>query len=141
MLVWRDRSWGFYLFQLESWMELEWVLWRPDDCLSFPECVSTLALLWKCMKLSIQVNLQDLKTKMADDGEVVTEQGWRSGLVWYQVCKMFESSKHKTHEPNGCWMCICRNCMFGQFLGVFQLKRVSGRCQVSYVLYIVFILV
>ena len=78
---------------------------------------------------------------MADDETEVTEPGLWLGLARYQVYKMFESVKHKTHEPNESWLSFCRNYVLGQIFSVFQFERVLGSSQASNVLYNVCILV
>ena len=117
-----DRVWKITSF---SWNRV----WKCKDfngslmivwaSLSFPESIPTLTLLWKWLELPDQVQLQASKLTMENGETEVTEQGWWFGLTRYQVCKMFEWSKHKTHEPNGCWICLCRNCMFWTVFGAF----------------------
>ena len=63
---------------------------------------------------------------MADEEGGVTVQGWWSGLLRYEVGKVFWWLKLGTHEPNDGLLCLCKNCKFWQFFGDMECLNVSG---------------
>ena len=109
--------------------------------LNFPKPIPIFILLWGWLELPDQVQLQASKFKMEDGETEVTEPGWWLGLTRYQVYKMFESVRHKTHEPNEGWLSFCRNCVLRQIFSVFEFERVPSPSQACYALYNICILV